>query len=157
MVNLVSKLKEWSSDFLEGSDEFLVEVENKEGSSKFRIVIDGLEPISITRCAELSRHVSKLIDEDTSLGEDDYFTFEVSSPGADKPLKLLKQYYKHLGRQIAIETKEEQKLTGTLKAVDGDNIIVTTIISKKETVEEQIAFKNIKEANIIISFKETKK
>jgi ribosome maturation factor RimP len=153
MVELVSKLAKWSSDFLEGSEQFLVEVENKPGSDKYRIYIDGLEPISIGRCAELSRHVSKLIDEDTELGDDEYFTFEVSSPGADRPLKLIKQFYKHIGRQFAIEMNDGREVSGVLKSIDGDNLLITTKISKKETADEQIDFKDTKEVSIIISFK----
>ncbi|MFM9943658.1 MAG: ribosome maturation factor RimP [Bacteroidia bacterium] len=153
MVSLVSKLNQWTSDFLQGSDEFLVDVENKEGSTKYRVLVDGMEPITIKRCAMISRYLSKQMEEDSSLDEDDYFTFEVSSPGADRPLKLPKQYYKHIGRQLAIETQEENKISGTLKAVEENKITVAVQVSKKETIEETIEFKNIKEANVIISFK----
>lgn len=152
MVNLVSKLKEWSSEFLQGSDEFLVDVENKPGSSKYRVLVDGLEGITIKRCAMISRYLSKQMEEDSSLDEEDYFTFEVSSPGADRPLKLPKQYYKHIGRKLAIETIDEQKFEGTLKNVDEDKIDIAIVVSKKETIEKGIEFKNIKEANVIISF-----
>jgi ribosome maturation factor RimP len=153
MVNLISKLKQWSTDFLEGSDEFLVDIENKPGSTKYRVLVDGLEGITIKRCAMISRYISKQIDEDLSFDEDDYFTFEVSSPGADRPLKLPKQYYKHIGRELEIETLDEQKLTGVLKIVDDEKISITTLVSKKETLDVDIEFKNIKEANVIISFK----
>ena len=64
MVNLISKLKQWSTDFLEGSDEFLVDIENKPGSTKYRVLVDGLEGITIKRCAMISRYISKQIDED---------------------------------------------------------------------------------------------
>lgn len=157
MVNLISKLEKWASDFLEGSEQFLVYVENKPGSSKYRILIDGIEPISIKQCADLSRHVSKLIDEDTSLDEDEYFTFEVSSPGADKPLKFIKQYFKHIGRQLLVTTNDDKTITGTLEAIEGETLVFLVKISKKETAQERIEFRDIKEANVIISFKETKK
>ena len=153
MVNLVSKLTEWTSEFLQGSEEFLVDMENKAGSSKYRVLVDGIEPITIKRCAQISRYLSKQIEEDTSIDEEDYFTFEVSSPGADRPLKLPKQYFKHIGRQLGIETLDEKKFTGTLKTVDEDKISIAIEVSKKETTNEQIEFKNIKEANVIISFK----
>lgn len=100
----------------------------------------------------ISRYLSKQMEEDSSLDEEDYFTFEVSSPGADRPLKLPKQYYKHIGRKLAIETIDEQKFEGTLKNVDEDKIDIAIVVSKKETIEKGIEFKNIKEANVIISF-----
>ena len=101
----------------------------------------------------MSRHVSKLIDEDTELGDDEYFTFEVSSPGADRPLKLIKQFYKHIGRQFAIEMNDGREVSGVLKSIEGDNLLITTKISKKETADEQIDFNDTKEVSIIISFK----
>ena len=153
MVNLVSNLKEWTSDFLQGSDEFLVDVENKPGSSKYRVLVDGMEGITIKRCAQISRYLSKQIEEDSNIDEEDYFTFEVSSPGADRPLKLPKQYFKHIGRQMAVETLDEKKLTGTLRSADKDKITLAVQVSKKETADENIEFKDIKEANVIISFK----
>lgn len=153
MVNLISKLKDWSTDYLQGSDEFLVDIENKPGSSKYRVVVDGIESITIKRCAMLSRYLSKQMDEDESLDEDDYFTFEVSSPGADRPLILQKQYYKHIGRQLEVETLDGEKNTGSLISVDEDKISIEVEVSKKETAAKDIEFKNIKEANVIISFK----
>jgi ribosome maturation factor RimP len=101
----------------------------------------------------ISRYISKQIDEYLSFDEDDYFTFEVSSPGADRPLKLPKQYYKHIGRELEIETLDEQKFTGILKTVDDGKISIASQVSKKETLDVDIEFKNIKESNVIISFK----
>ena len=153
MVNLISKLKEWSTDYLKGSDGFLVDIENRPGSNKYRVVVDGIESITIKRCAMLSRYLSKQMDEDESLDEDDYFTFEVSSPGADRPLKLPKQYFKHIGRQLEVETSDGEKLTGSLVSVDEVKISIEAEVSKKETAIKDIDFKDIKEANVIISFK----
>ncbi len=152
MVNLVAKLKQWTDDFLEGSDEFLVEVENKTGSSRYTVVVDGIEAITIKRCAMISRYISKQLDESGEEESMDYFTFEVSSPGAESPLKYIKQYTKHIGRQVAIETLEDKKLSGKLIGIDGEVITIDVVISKKETQVEQVEFKNIKTANIIISF-----
>ncbi len=152
MVNLIVKLKEWTEDFLEGSDEFLVEVEHRSGSSKYCVVVDGIEPITIKRCGMISRYISKQLDESGEEEDMDYFIFEVASPGAESPLRMLKQYTKHIGRQLAVETLDDQKLTGKLIAIEGDKINLDVLVSKKETKCEQIEFKNIKTASIIISF-----
>jgi len=157
MVNLVSKLTKWTSDYLEGSEQFLVDVENKPGSNKYRILIDGIDAISIKRCGMVSRQLSKFIDEDPEIEEEDNFVFEVSSPGADRPLKFLKQYFKHIGRELSVTTVEDEKITGVLDAIEDDQLTIIIEISKKETQDRKIEFKEIKEANVIISFKEVKK
>lgn len=153
MDKFITKLNNWSSEFLDKSDEFIVEIESKPPYSKYKIVIDGVKPVSINRCSELSKHLSKLIDEDAELPENKGFTLEVSSPGADKPLKLFNQYFKHIGRQLEIETKSKTKLTGTLKNIENNEIILEISISKKESREEKIEFKNIEKAIVKISFK----
>ena len=77
----------------------------------------------------------------------------MSSPGADRPLKLPKQYFKHIGRQLEVETSDGEKLTGSLVSVDEVKISIEAEVSKKETAIKDIDFKDIKEANVIISFK----
>ena len=109
MVNLVSKLKQWTEEYLEGSEQFLVDVENKPGSNKYTVLVDGIEAISIKRCGMISRQLSKRMDEDTDIDEDYNFIFEVSSPGADRSLKIVKQYPKHIGRELDIVTTDEKK------------------------------------------------
>ena len=54
---------------------------------------------------------------------------------------------------MEVETLDEKKLGGILKTVDENKISLAIEVSKKETKDEQIEFKNIKEANVIISFK----
>jgi ribosome maturation factor RimP len=48
---------------------------------------------------------------------------------------------------------DEQKFTGILKTVDDEKISIASQVSKKETLDVDIEFKNIKESNVIISFK----
>ena len=153
MVRLTSKLKTWAEEYLKDSDVFLIDIENKPGSSKYRVLIDGIEPVSIKECADLSRHLSKLIDEDSSIRDDAFFTFDVSSPGADAPLKFLKQFPKHIGKKFNIQENNGIELTGVLEAIEGEMLHLNCQLSKKEVKKETIDFNNIKEAKIIVSFK----
>lgn len=153
MEKLTFKLNNWSSEFLTGSEEFIIEIESKPPFSKYKIVIDGIKPVSISRCSELSKFLSKKIDEDTEIDSNKGFTLEISSPGADKPLILLNQYYKHIGRKLEIVTKEKIKLNGVLKSIENNAIFIEKNISKKETAIEKIDFNNIEKALVIITFK----
>ncbi|MCC6720802.1 MAG: ribosome maturation factor RimP [Bacteroidia bacterium] len=153
MERLSTKLKTWTSDFLENSEEFLIDIESKPPNSKYKIVIDGIKPVSIYRCSELSRHLSKLIDEDKEIEDNKGFTLEVSSPGAEKPLKFLNQYFKHIGRKLEVEKKDKTKITGVLKSIESSELVIEKNVSKKETTEEKIEFNNIEKAIVIITFK----
>jgi ribosome maturation factor RimP len=83
-------------------DQFLVEVliSSKKGPSKVLILVDGDKGFSIEDCAELSRHVAKILDE-RNLIESNYL-LEVSTPGVDHPLKLKRQYLKNVGRLLKV-------------------------------------------------------
>ncbi|NUM31284.1 MAG: hypothetical protein HUU47_03050 [Bacteroidetes bacterium] len=153
MEKLTSKLQNWVTEYLNGSDDFIIEIESKSPFKKYKIVIDGIKPVSISRCSELSKFLSKKIDEDTEINSSAGFTLEVSSPGADMPLKLLNQFYKHIGRKIEIVTKEKIKYCGELKSIENNNIFIERKVSKNETATEKIEFNNIEKALVIITFK----
>ena len=80
-------LKELLAEALATTDLFLVELKGNSTQTKFQIAIDGDQGVSIGQCAQISRHLSRRLDE-MELPEK-AFTYEVSSPGADLPLICL--------------------------------------------------------------------
>lgn len=137
----------------EHEDLFLVAVDTNNENTNFSFLIDGDNGIGIDSCVKISRKVSKRIDEE--IAEEKKFVFEVSSPGADKPLLLPRQYNKHIGRTIKITDKENNIFTGKLKEANKEKIVLELKPEKKkqQAEEKTLLFANIKEARIIISFK----
>ena len=83
----------------------LVDVEFlKEGRDWFlRVFVDNPEaPIDIEQCALVSEKLSGVLDELDPI-EQNYF-LEVSSPGAERPLKKEKDFEKAIGKFIYIKT-----------------------------------------------------
>lgn len=124
----------------------------------YRYYIDSEGALNMLTLTELTRKVSALIDE-ADLG-DEAFTFEISSPGADKPLTDIRQFGKHVGRTFKIEPTEGEEFEGVLKAVNGNVLsfekkIVTKEKGKKtETLEmTEIPFDQINSATIKLVFK----
>jgi ribosome maturation factor RimP len=87
---------------------------------------------------------------------------DVSSPGVGRPLKLKRQYFKNIGRNVEIKLTDGSKIEGTLTAADDEKIIVHT--RTKEEVEgkkgkkwverdNEVPFDTISETKITISFK----
>src|SRR5688572_1146084 len=68
----------------------------------FRYYVDSAQALTMQTLTDLTKAVSKRIDE-TDMG-DSAFTFEISSPGADKPLTDIRQFGKHVGRTFDLET-----------------------------------------------------
>ena len=122
---------------------------------KLSIRLDGeIEGISIDECGKISRLIGNHIEENNLL--EDPYNLEVSSPGLDQPLKLLKQYTKNISRDLSLVI-EGKELSGRLEAVNDSSIKFTPIKMRgkiKAYAKESmtIEFDKIDKANILISF-----
>ena len=75
------------------------------GSGKVvRIVVDG-EDVDVERLAEVSRGVSRLLDNATELN--DSYQLEVTSPGLERKLRRPNHYVKSLGREVVAKVVVE--------------------------------------------------
>ncbi len=131
-------------DFFQDSDKFLVEVKITP-QNKIMVFIDGDNDITISDCADLSKHIETFFDRDK---ED--FDLEVSSAGVGKPLQVFRQYLKNIGRNIVVSTPDNKKLYGKLTRVEKNGIEIE-LFNKKTSKEEKnkfIFFKEIREAKI---------
>ena len=145
-----SKIAEYVEDFLQGTDKFLVEALLKPGNRVY-VFIDGDHGVTIDDCVKVSRMLEKSLDRET---ED--FELNVSSAGADQPLRMPRQYPKNIGRSLHIKLADEKELKGKLMSTDENGITLLTEGDKKKKiapVETYILFQSIVETKVIISFK----
>lgn len=152
-MDIVEQIKDWSSAFLP-EDLFVVDVELKPNSKKLCVYIDGDEGIDINACKGLSRHLSEKLDELDYSAEPYYL--EVSSPGADRPLRSERQYPKHIGRELLVKLQAQTELSGRLEDVTETGITLALKDKKKgyrDATLKEIAFADIAEASVIISFR----
>jgi ribosome maturation factor RimP len=124
-----------------GTDLFIVEVNVKPGN-KIEVFIDRDSGLALEDCLKVSRHVEGNLDREV----EDY-ALDVSSPGVGRPLKLKRQYFKNIGRNVEIKLTDGSKIEGTLTAADDEKIIVHT------RTKEEVPFDTISETKITISFK----
>ena len=113
--------------------------------------------VSIQDCIAVSRNIEHNLDR-----EEEDFSLEVTSAGLDKPLRVLKQFEKNVGREIEITPVDHgKKIVGVLKEVDEDGLMVENkekvrLEGKKkkvwETKQVRMKFDEIKETKLIISF-----
>ena len=76
------------------NDCFLVDVVEKK-NDRIEVYIESDATLTIDTCKKVSRYLEKQIEEHKWLGEK--YTLDVSSPGVDNPLKLVRQYKKNVG------------------------------------------------------------
>jgi ribosome maturation factor RimP len=137
-------------------DQFVVDilVSNKKNPGKVMVLLDGDQGINIDVCAEVSRQLSKTLDERNLMG--DNYLLEVSTPGVDHPLKLKRQYHKHIGRNFRLKLQDGTQTEGRLAEIKEDELVLSQEIGtgkKKETQMINIAFPSIDKAFVLVSFK----
>lgn len=104
----------------------LVDVEYvKEGSNWFlRLYADKEGGIDIDDCGRISEFLSEKLDENDPIPTA-YF-LEVSSPGAERPLKKVQDYYKAVGDHVFVTTYESfdglKEFEGKLLSFDEQTI-----------------------------------
>ncbi len=123
-----SIVENFATSYLEENGLTLVDVEYvKEGSNYFlRIYVDKEGGIEIEDCGRASEFISAKLDELDPI-EEAYF-LEVSSPGAERPLKKAEDVAKAVGKHVFVTTYEQingaKEFEGRLDGFDGSTLIV---------------------------------
>ena len=115
-----------------GLDIFDVELKREGKQHVLRVIVDRPGPaatpeesVSIDDCARVAEDLGTLLDvEDVMPGE---YTFEVSSPGLDRPLRGADDYRRFAGRWAKIVTSEpverQTAFAGRIKGIEGDDVL----------------------------------
>lgn len=133
----------------------LVEIEFvKEGKNWFlRVYIDKENGVDIEDCGTVSERLSEKLDELDPITQN-YF-LEVSSPGAERPLKKAKDFEKAIGKNVFIKTYEpldgEKGFEGTLLEFDGQTVKIEVKIKTRKKVIE-IPYEKVASARLAVIF-----
>ena len=150
------KIQELAEQHISGFNGFLVDIVVS-GNNKFLVEVDSPEGISIGQCEDLNRYLNKMLDN-----ENNEFELTVSSPGLERPFKVLEQYRKNINRELKVRTIDGKEYQALLTNVSESGIALKQKVKempegkkKKEWVEKtiELPFTEIKEAKIIITFK----
>lgn len=101
-----------------------VEYIKEAGSWYLRLYIDKEDGVSIDDCEAVSRGVDPLLDEADPI--QDPYTFEVSSAGADRPLKKPEHFDAFMGAEVDVKfykaVNGQKNCTGILAGYDDGNV-----------------------------------
>lgn len=106
-MSVKEKVEHLTLPILETENMELVDLEYlKEGPNWFlRLYIDHADrPINLDDCGRLSEKIGKVLDESDPIPHP--YILEVSSPGAERPLKKESDYQKAIGKYVMIKTFE---------------------------------------------------
>ncbi|GAA3406577.1 ribosome maturation factor RimP [Paenibacillus hodogayensis] len=136
-------VEEMLASFLEREGFELVDIEYvKEGSNWFlRVFVDKEGGIDIEDCGRISEFLSEKLDEKDPIPTA-YF-LEVSSPGAERPLKKPQDYVKAVGKQVFVTTYEPidgvKEFEGKLLDYNEAFVVVQSANRKTEIPASKIA------------------
>ena len=134
-------------------DIFLVSVKIKP-INNIKIYLDADNGLGIEKCIKINRALYRIMEE-MGLYPDGDFSLEVSSPGVDEPLRLLRQYKKNVGREVEVIINDDSKKEGKLIGVNDDSIKIAYTEGKgKKAVsyEVDILFTDIKQTKVKVKF-----
>jgi len=137
-------------DIFTGTDRFLVDVVIQP-ANRIYIYFDSDTSITISDCQEISRAIENNLNRDN----EDY-DLTVSSSGIDRPLKMLRQYKKNIGKELDVVTTDGKTIAGILVNVEDDIVELDHPVKKpkKEIKREntRLPISEIKTAKLIVKF-----
>ncbi|WP_102335897.1 ribosome maturation factor RimP [Salimicrobium jeotgali] len=126
----------------------------KEGKNWFlRVFIDKENGIDIEECGIVSEKLSEKLDEEDPV--DFAYFLDVSSPGAERPLKKKEDFEKYVGEYVYMKLYEpvegEKEFEGTLRSFH-DEIAEIEIRIKTRRKTLEVPFNKIAKARLAVTF-----
>lgn len=126
----------------------------KEGKNWFlRVYIDSVNGVDLEDCQRVSEKLSEKLDEHDPIKQA-YF-LEVSSPGAERPLKKIEHFEKSVGKYVRITTYEpidgQKAFEGKLIQFENDTAVVEWK-DKQQVKTSKIPYEKIAKARRAIRF-----
>jgi ribosome maturation factor RimP len=150
----ISSIKELIEPTLKhmGYELYSLEQSGQSGRT-LRISIDHADPIKIEDCEKVSRVAGPLIDHSNLI--DGPYNLEVSSPGAERPLRDPADYERFNGKRVNIRYRSgvaDTVVEGQLVAVDGAGIAVQALGARgRAPVVLHIAWSDVVAGRLAVS------
>ena len=118
-----------------------VEYVKEAGEWYLRVYIDREGGVSINDCEAVSRPLSDALDEADPI--EGSYVLEVSSAGADRPLKKPAHFQRFLGAEVDVRLYRpldgRKEYTGVLKGYDGGDVTIETAGEARTFVKKDVA------------------
>ena len=134
-------------DALDGTEKYLINMRITPDNRIF-VDIDGDNGITIDDCIELSRTIENSLDR-----EEEDFELNVSSAGADAPLKMPRQYRRHIGRVLNVEALDGTQVEGILADANEEQFTIHIKGTKKEAPKDYtFAYTDVATVKVVLTF-----
>jgi ribosome maturation factor RimP len=157
MSKIIETVEKIAEPIIEELNLELVEIEYvKEGKNWFlRLYIDKESGIDIEECAVVSERLSEKLDAlDPDPIPHNYF-LEVSSPGAERPLKKTEDFERSVGKYVNVKLYEpidgEKTYEGKLLSFDGEELTIEYAVKTRKK-QLTIPLNKVAKARLAVTF-----
>ncbi len=148
MLGLEERVQTLVEGILKEGPVFLVEfsVRGSKGSQSVNIFVESDEDLGVDQLVELSSEIGFVLDvEDVMPGR---YTLNVSTPDATRPLRLLRQYRKHIGRDLRVHYRKHEdtftEVCGELLSVQESTIQIQNGKGAVQILHEDIQWAKVR-------------
>lgn len=133
----------------------IYDVEHTGGA--IRVLVDREGGVDLEVLAQLTRQVSRLLDEHDPLPG--RYLLEVSSPGLERPLRTAAHFVRAVGSEVSVKTlpgtEGERRVRGTLAAADDEGFTVRLAEGEAEAeagAERRLRYDEIERARTVFEW-----
>jgi ribosome maturation factor RimP len=134
----------------EGLELLATEVVGAGPKTVLRLVVDGVDGVSLDQCATISRQASAVLDVEDPIRH--RYTLEVSSPGLDRKLYGREDFEKYAGHRVKIRMapsyREHRVISGELRGLSGELVR----IRDDSGMEIELPFDQVFEARLQVDW-----
>ena len=146
----VKNIEDILNPYLETNGFKLYEIDfvREAGMNILRVLVNKKGGINIDELAEINNFLSDELDR-VEIPYDEYM-LEVSSPGAEMPLRTPEEVFEHVGEYININTGDTV-YEGTMLSFN-NNVVVIRVNLKGRFKNFEIPYENIKKIRLAVKF-----
>lgn len=139
-------------DICQSHNAHLVEVVVRGSLQKrvLEIYVDTEAGITLDECGAISNSIGEMLESANVFSGQ--YRLEVSSPGADKPLRYQWQYRRHIGRLFNVTLADGTQKQGRLKDIGDTSFTLEQKLLKREIANVEIPFDAVKRAIVEFEF-----
>jgi ribosome maturation factor RimP len=110
LAEISPRIRELAEEVAQAHGAFLVDLFLRGGGQGrvLEVYVDTDPGITADGCAAISRDLSPRLDHENLI--QGRYNLVVSSPGLDRPLKLLRQYRKNIGRNLKVRYRSDEEV-----------------------------------------------
>lgn len=103
-----------------------------------RVVLDADGGVTLDQCAEVSREVSRALDDADAMGDQPY-TLEVSSRGVSRPLTLPRHWRRSVDRLVAVSLRDGGTVRGRVTESDDESATLDVDGGRRTVLYDEVA------------------